>query len=112
MNIIRLCGGLGNQLFQYAFGQAQKHNGIEVKYDTSWYLQPRDPARPYLLNKFNTQVITHNRKRSPVYLVKKKEKGFDRRNIILDNLYFLGYWQSPSIFFESASLFHVLALNA
>lgn len=37
MKIIKLSGGLGNQMFQYAFGQALKHNGEEVLYDSGWF---------------------------------------------------------------------------
>lgn len=39
MIIIRLIGGLGNQMFQYAFGEAIKARGCEqqIKYDTTYY---------------------------------------------------------------------------
>ena len=32
MNVVRVMGGLGNQLFQYAFGKAQMQNGIDVSF--------------------------------------------------------------------------------
>lgn len=38
MIIVRLCGGLGNQMFQYAAGlAAASRNGSEVKFDTEWF---------------------------------------------------------------------------
>lgn len=38
MNIVRIMGGLGNQLFQYAFGKSiAKESNKEVAYDLSWF---------------------------------------------------------------------------
>ncbi len=37
MNIVRLSGGIGNQVFQISFALAQKKNGIIVKLDDSFY---------------------------------------------------------------------------
>lgn len=39
MMIIQLCGGLGNQLFQFAFGRYLKKHfpGDDVTYDVNWY---------------------------------------------------------------------------
>lgn len=42
MNTIRLCGGLGNQLFQYAFGRAMQRIGTTVVYDVDWYEKKKD----------------------------------------------------------------------
>ena len=52
MNVIQLCGGLGNQLFQYAFGRIQMTNGIDVRYNVVWFKKYGD-VRPYRLDKFN-----------------------------------------------------------
>lgn len=40
--IIKLCGGLGNQMFQYALGVSLAHRGNRVLYDTSWYGNKKD----------------------------------------------------------------------
>ena len=49
MITLNLMGGLGNQLFIWAFGQALVHRGYEVQYDVS-RLQPGN-GRIYLLDK-------------------------------------------------------------
>ncbi len=50
--IIKLTGGLGNQLFQYAHGRALSLQKKEPLYlDTSWYKGRID--RQYLLDNFN-----------------------------------------------------------
>lgn len=45
--IVRIKGGLGNQMFQYAFGQAlQTTTGKEVIYDISWF----EDSKQYIVN--------------------------------------------------------------
>ena len=39
-HIIQMCGGLGNQMFQYAFGLAQEARGATVEYDLASYAAP------------------------------------------------------------------------
>ena len=55
MIIIRLKGGPGNQLFQYAFGRLLSiKKGIEVKY--KFLVYKNDTPREYFLGYFNTKV--------------------------------------------------------
>lgn len=92
MNVIRFCGGIGNQLFQYAFGSAQKANGIKVFYNTSWYDNPLNsiPPRPYRLDKFNTDICF-----SPISRQRCiREASYNPNFLKLDNSNFLGYWQN------------------
>lgn len=53
MKVVKLMGGLGNQMFQYAFGQALGEN---TYYDTSWFNQvkniPNTTIREYELDFF------------------------------------------------------------
>jgi len=99
MNIIRVCGGLGNQLFQYAFGKTQEANGIEVLYNLAWYARPQIPARPYLLDKFNIPSIKSiDTRRRPRQAIKKEKTGLNLLFLNYDNCYFVGYWQSPLYF--------------
>lgn len=54
MNVVKLYAGLGNQMFQYAFGKLLESYNSEVIFEAGWYKFPRDPARPFGLNKFQT----------------------------------------------------------
>lgn len=51
-NIIKFNGGLGNQMFQWAFGRAhEKKTGVKTLFDISFF--EKKYARPYELNIFN-----------------------------------------------------------
>ncbi len=59
MILIKLTGGLGNQLFQYAHGRALSHIKKESLYlDTSWYKGRID--RTYLLGNFHINAKVAN----------------------------------------------------
>lgn len=93
MNIIEICGGLGNQLFQYALGRAQMENGIRVKYDLSWYKRrEKKHPRSYQLDKFhvNVKIGSFTASRNKKFF---REKGFDLSLLKKDNCNFKGYWQ-------------------
>ena len=92
MNVIKLCGGLGNQMFQYAFGKAM--NGGDY-YDISWYSITHVPARPFVLHKFNTIIRTSNlfAEQPTVH-----EGVFDRDLTSKDGCNFIGYWQYLAYF--------------
>lgn len=52
MNVIAIGGGLGNQMFQYAFGQLmRKRTGEEVRYDMSTFIKHKR-RRSYGLGEF------------------------------------------------------------
>lgn len=52
MTVVKLTGGLGNQMFQYAHGKAVAHrNNEQLFLDTSWYEGRID--RSYILDYFN-----------------------------------------------------------
>lgn len=55
MNTVKIWGGLGNQMFQYAFGCVSGlRTGEEIKYDLSWFYE--SPNRSYGLGAFNCKV--------------------------------------------------------
>ena len=95
MNIIKLYGGLGNQMFQYAFGKAMEQFGTKVAYDLSWFNKPSlEVPRPYGLGWFRLELERNDTKISPV--VKETEQDhyhFRPQYLKVDNSYFFGYWQ-------------------
>lgn len=99
MNIIKIMGGLGNQLFQYAFGKAQQENGISVAYDYSFYdkhsVRLRKWRRFYRLDKFHTSVplILKN---SNLPTLKENNRALDLTLLKTQPYYFDGYWQFPA----------------
>lgn len=131
MIVVRLTGGLGNQLFQYAFARnlAIKH-GAQLKFDVSSYrLQsPNITARRYELDQFKIQAELARlsetwylgrggrmrdlasllaSKLLPSRLLYVKEKSFSFCPEMLqlpDNVYLDGYWQSERYFEENAEL--------
>jgi hypothetical protein len=125
MIIINLTGGIGNQLFQYAFGRALSlKSNCELVVDISSY--EWDKLRQYSLNVFNlpirkaTQIEINNIKKSKVSLINRilysllgdpipyylfsviKEKSFKydlNFNLFrTKNVYLEGYWQSEKYF--------------
>jgi hypothetical protein len=89
MNVIHLCGGLGNQLFQYAFGRVQQERGASVRYNPAWYKRTQSPPRPYRLNKFNIDIQISPYLRQPLI----KEERYDSAYLKMNNVNFHGYWQ-------------------
>ncbi len=92
MNIIKVYGGIGNQLFQYAFGRAMR---TDVGYYTGFYDPEQEKKnrwpRPYQLDKFNIEV-----KRVPLrkgLLVKEAKVKFNPKILKYQNCIFDGYWQ-------------------
>ena len=55
MIVIRLSGGLGNQLFQRAYGMALEHRGYEVAFDKSQLVE--GTHREYSLGNFVTPML-------------------------------------------------------
>jgi hypothetical protein len=92
MVVVKLCGGLGNQLWQVSFARALEAAGNEVKFDRQYY--DSDTTRAYTLDHWNTQVefappvgeeIFEGTLRYQPELIRKYNKDCT----------FNGYWQSP-----------------
>ena len=109
MICIRLKGGLGNQLFQFAFGQAlAKRWQMPVQYDLSALLAPpaREDitAREYALDIFAhmEEAITLSAADLKGYQIISEPEQFRyhafagyRDRLRTTPLYFNGYWQHP-----------------
>ncbi len=117
---IKLSGGLGNQLFQYAIGRSlsiQKECNLYI--DTCWYSSIPDGStdRSILINQLDTKAIYINSKGKTEELINqyngKLINKFLKRKITKENKYFSydstlikklppiyldGYWQSFKYF--------------
>ncbi|RPI82369.1 MAG: alpha-1,2-fucosyltransferase, partial [Nitrosopumilales archaeon] len=126
MVIVRLQGGLGNQLFQYSTGRAlSEFNRQTLKLDLSWYITRTD--RLYRLENFNIPTLIANNEdidnvifgnskgiyRKLFMIIQKLLPNWSRRisseslNLNQFNrirgkkhLYLMGYWQSELYFRE------------
>ncbi len=118
MITIKLVGGLGNQLFQYAFGRAlaTKQN-TELVLDhttyTTWQFQTNDAVRNFKLDHFNikARLITETESLAQHTFKKRllrkiKRKIFPHQAYIFNPQYFSvqndsyleGFWQSEKYF--------------
>lgn len=125
MIIVKIHGGLGNQLFQYSLGRSLSLKlGTKLKLDLSVF--ETDKKRKYELDKFNivAEIASKNEVKKfksikslvlsklSKYLtflygksayISEKKYGFDSRVMDLpNNRYFEGYWQSEKYFLAVA----------
>jgi hypothetical protein len=129
MVIVRLTGGIGNQMFQYAAARRVSYvNNSQLKLDLSWFTESGPwTNRKYELGVFNivSKIATHSevvklktRKQNPLtrrlpgFLKKivfhtnqthiiEKRFSFDPDILnIKDNVYLDGFWQSEKYFID------------
>lgn len=123
MIVVRITGGLGNQMFQYAAGKRLAMQlGVEMKLDTQWY--DKFDFKSYGLDAFHIpeksagkseirqliyggkswlKMLTSRARReareSALSYIKEKQFHFDARMLNLDDeVYLHGYWQSEKYF--------------
>ena len=104
MIVVRIVGGLGNQMFQYAYAKALEQKGYEVKIDLSKF-KNYTLHGGYQLNKYKTDLTISNsifRFLSQIGIVKSiKEKNllFDDSLLSLKgNCFMKGYFQTEKYF--------------
>ncbi len=124
--ITRLAGGLGNQLFMYAFNKAiSERNGVPMKLDVAGgFMRDRTYKRAFLLDRILPPVLQASRWESRLfplghtlrkldrkinallplgrrYYIQERTLGFDpeiyKLKIVRPTV-FNGYWQSPRYF--------------
>ena len=120
MIVVKLMGGLGNQMFQYALGRRLAHErGVPLKLDLSWFRDAAetgvDTVREYALDGWHAQASIASAEdlsrfpgnegllarlglmRSPLL----RERGFRFDASVLragSSAYLTGYWQSEKYF--------------
>lgn len=97
MITVKLTGGLGNQLFQYALGRnlAQK-NADELFLDASEYRR-NDQLRNFVLDRFQIEARVLQESASAKGMIVKEKKEFSFDEAVLDlkgDLILQGYWNN------------------
>lgn len=121
MMIIQISGGLGNQLFQYAFGRAISfYNNCDFELDISCFNKTAKNTTPrkYELNNFNiveriaSEESMEQYRKNKIQKFIEELKPYDCRSFIREkkfranqkkfkppvNVYLQGYWQSEEHF--------------
>jgi hypothetical protein len=138
MIIVKLMGGLGNQMFQYALGRSLAfERKVPLKLDITWF--QKQNIRSYQLDRFNTcadiasqedveklikptlggvreKIYRAIQRLLPYYsrrIVAEKDSRFDSHIIddVTRNAYLVGYWQSEKYFKTIADILHLEFIN-
>jgi hypothetical protein len=96
--IIRIWGGLGNQLFQYSFGKfLEKEHDCTVSYNINWFSE--QSKRKFVLDKvlkINNEIIDKKDNfvdRILNYKIEKFYKALIKKNFLFLPKNLIGYWQ-------------------
>ena len=118
MVIIKVCGGLGNQLFQFALYQKMRTLGKDVYLDNRVYKSRRKEKRPYCLDGLSEDIrycsdwqrrkLANNRihrilwggQKKQSHYYEKKRTFYDSGVFLSDDVYLDGYWQNEGYFSE------------
>ena len=122
--VVRVFGGLGNQLFQYAFGQYLKNqSGLPINYDFEYF--KKNNFRSPNIKQFDFEILDSKKEASKKHIKFKSfrinnfyNKVFSTKtfhceplkdnHIINSNYYYQGYWQNKKY---SLSVIDILKAN-
>jgi len=117
MKKVIITGGLGNQMFQYAFVLSLRSKGINVKLDISYYdfwkkynwhmhngyeleavfgIQEDYISKQGLHMKWLRLLDRHD----PLSIIKKDDNCFDSKYARTASKYYYGYWQDEQYFID------------
>ena len=106
MVIVRVLGGLGNQMFQYAYAKALEMKGFEVKLDVSSFKKYKLHGG-YQLDKYHIDIKNAKNstilfsKINPLKILKEENLFFNNKLLALKgNEYVKGYFQTEKYFLE------------
>ncbi len=110
MVIVKIIGGLGNQMFQYAYAKSLEIRGFEVKLDLSSFINYKLHGG-FQLDKYNINIEQAKYYRllfsriNPFIKLKEKNLMFDNNLLLLNgNEYIKGYFQTEKYFLEIRDL--------
>ncbi|MAC84744.1 MAG: alpha-1,2-fucosyltransferase [Arcobacter sp.] len=129
MVIIRIIGGLGNQMFQYAYAKALQKKGYNVKIDITAF-ETYKLHGGYQLNKFDLDLKEATKEEIKSFYKKDiisqilnrlnikhtiiKEKGLSFKRRLLkpsDNTYIQGYFQSEKYLSDITNINEIFTIN-
>jgi hypothetical protein len=101
MNVVRLCGGLGNQFYQYAFGKTLESIGLQVSYNIDWYEKPQETPRDFNLEKFDVKLkyspfLRIKNTQEPSFSIAVNKEGVNAA--LRQDANYRGYWQHPKYY--------------
>lgn len=121
MIVVKVMGGLGNQMFQYALARALLKQGKDVQLDLSYYenIPKEDTIRKFELNKFGIIINKASKKDILKFCnayqytleilgkvlggdwsnrIVEKEQCYNSKIFTYQNKYLVGYWQNEKYF--------------
>jgi len=105
MVVVKLIGGLGNQLFQYAIGRNLTDKlGSRLKLDASFFKTQK--KRKFALDTFNFVPNVMAAEELPDFNIVRERLGFFNQGVLgqSGDVYLDGYWQSEKYFTDISSV--------